>query len=122
MSTTYRCTKMAISELFDTFYIGRRALDELNKHMLFENEHGCIRINRDDFQDVFYITITIKSDNNIRSLPYLYLIDELESTCLRINNKYVNDGKYTYTYHAQDDLNNCFSENIFIPTLMLKDI
>lgn len=123
MSTTYRCTKLTISGLFESFYIGKNVLNELKKHKSFENEYGSIKITRDDFQNVYYISIEVKDDQSKFILPYLALLDVLSSSALSLTSNRLNENKYTYIYTNDDYLTTCFDESeVYVPTLMLKDI
>ena len=123
MSTTYRCTKLNIAELFDTFYVGRNIERELMKNHSFDNEFGNIKIDYDGFQDAYYITINLKNNSDNHILPYLSLIDELSCSCLSTTNRFINDNKYTYVYKSENDLIRCLKNTyVFIPTLIIKNI
>ena len=121
--TTYRCTEFTLSNLFDTFYVGRSVSNELRNHNQFSNEYGDIRIIRDDFQDVYTIEITLKDSNDMRIIPYLALIDTLSINCLSTNVPSIKSQKHSFIYNDKDDLYHYLNDfKVFIPTMIVKHL
>lgn len=123
MSSTYRCSRLTINELFCTFFVGRDALNELKLHKQFENEYGKITISEDSFLSGFYISVELKNIDSLHIFPYLALIDVLADSCEESSKRFINENKRLFIYNDKNKLSEFFNDNvIYVPKLMLKDI
>ena len=123
MSSTYRCAKLTIKELFELFTEGRDVNNELKIHKQFKNDYGSIFIQEDNFQNAYYITVELKNQDSIYIFPYLALIDVLANECELTSTRFINENKREFLYKDENSLDRFFNDNIvYVPKLMLKSI